>query len=162
MKTKKEKGFLQYVLTLTITLLALGSIVVYTFGSFYSIAMEDAVNIGKNSVSQEAERLNNFLLRGLDVMQVTGLVVNSMMRDGATSEELENFLLQESVDYAAAIDENFTGIYGVFNGVYLDGIGWVPDPDYVPQERPWYITAHEGGGKPMVVSPIWTPRRTAL
>lgn len=153
MKTKKEKGFLQYVLTLTITLLALGSIVVYTFGSFYSIAMEDAVNIGKNSVSQEAERLNNFLLRGLDVMQVTGLVVNSMMRDGATSEELENFLLQESVDYAAAIDENFTGIYGVFNGVYLDGIGWVPDPDYVPQERPWYITAYEGGGKPMVVSP---------
>lgn len=153
MKTKKEKGFLQYVLTLTITLFALGSIVVYTFGSFYSIAMEDAVNIGKNSVSQEAERLNNFLLRGLDVMQVTGLVMDSMMRDGATSEELENFLLQESVDYAAAIDENFTGIYGVFNGVYLDGIGWVPDPDYVPQERPWYITAHEGGGKPMVVSP---------
>ncbi len=153
MKKRREKGFLQYILTLTITLLALGSIVVYTFGSFYSIAMEDAVNIGRNSVSQEAERLNNFLLRGLDVMQVTGLVMDAMMRDGAASEDLERFLLQESKDYAASIDKNFTGIYGVFNGVYLDGIGWTPDEDYVPQERPWYITAYEGGGKPMVVSP---------
>lgn len=153
MKKKKEHSFLQYILTLTITLLALGSIVVYTFGSFYSIAMEDAVTIGKNSVSQEAERLNNFLLRGLDVLQVTGLVVDSMMRDNAAPEEIERFLLQESEDYAVAIDENFTGIYGVFDHVYLDGIGWVPDADYVPQERPWYITAYEGGGKPMVVSP---------
>lgn len=153
MKTKKENSLLQYILTLTVTLLALGGIVAYTFGSLYSVAMEDVVDIGKNSVSQEAERLNNFLLRGLDVLQVTGLVVDSMMREGATSEELERFLLQESVDYAEAIDQNFTGIYGVFDGVYLDGIGWVPDEDYVPQERPWYITAYEGGGKPMVVSP---------
>lgn len=153
MKKKKEHSFLQYALTLTITFLALGSIVVYTFGSFYSVAMEDAVTIGKNSVSQEAERLNNFLLRGLDVLQVTGLVVDSMMRDNASPEEIERFLLQESEDYAVAIDENFTGIYGVFDGVYLDGIGWVPDEDYVPQERPWYITAYEGGGKPVVVSP---------
>lgn len=43
----------------------------YTFASFYSAAMEDAVVIGKHSVSQEAEELNNFLLLGLDVSQVT-------------------------------------------------------------------------------------------
>lgn len=153
MKTKRGKGFLQYILTLTITLLALGSIVIYTFGSFYSLAMEDAVDIGRHSVSQEAEKLNNFLLKGLDVMQVTGLMVDSMMRGNASPEEIETFLLQESVDYAAAIDQNFTGIYGVFNDVYLDGIGWVPDVDYVPRERPWYTMAYAGGGKPVVVSP---------
>lgn len=153
MKSKKEHSRIQYIMTLAGTLFALGIIVYYTFSSFYSVAMEDAISIGKNSVSQEAEELNNFLLRGLDVMQVTGLVVDSMMRDHATSEEIEKFLLQESEDYARTIDENFTGIYGVFDGVYLDGIGWTPDEDYVPQERIWYTTAYEGGGKPMVVSP---------
>ncbi len=153
MKSKKGHNRIQYIFTLVITLFALGVIAFYTFTSFYSVAMEDAVTIGKNSVSQEAEELNNFLLQGLDVLQVTGLVVDSMMRDGADPEEIEKFLLQESEDYARAIDKNFTGIYGVFNGVYLDGIGWVPDDDYVPQERVWYTTALAGGGRPMVVSP---------
>lgn len=153
MRSKEERSRVQYVLTLAATLIALGIIVFYTFASFYSVAMEDAVVIGKHSVSQEAEELNNFLLRGLDVLQVTGLVVDSMMREHATSEEIERFLLQESEDYARSIDKNFTGIYGLFDGVYLDGIGWVPDEDYVPQERVWYTTAYEGGGKPMVVSP---------
>lgn len=153
MKSPKNHNRMQYVLTLIITLFALGGIAFYTFASFYSVAMEDAVTIGKNSVSQEAEELNNFLLQGLDVLQVTGLVVDSMMRDGAGPEEIEKFLLQESEDYARNIDENFTGIYGVFDGVYLDGIGWVPDDDYVPQERVWYTTALAGDGRPMVVSP---------
>ena len=134
MKSKKGHNRIQYIFTLVITLFALGVIAFYTFASFYSVAMEDAVTIGKNSVSQEAEELNNFLLQGLDVLQVTGLVVDSMMRGGADPEEIEKFLLQESEDYARAIDKNFTGIYGVFNGVYLDGIGWVPDDDYVPHE----------------------------
>ncbi len=153
MKSKKGHNRIQYILTLVITLFALGVIAFYTFASFYSVAMEDAVTIGKNSVSQEAEELNNFLLQGLDVLQVTGLVADSMMRDGAGSEEIEKFLLQESEDYARAIDKNFTGIYGVFDGVYLDGIGWVPDADYIPQDRVWYTTALAGGGRPMVVSP---------
>lgn len=153
MKSKKEYRLIQYIMTLAATLIALGIIVYYTFSSFYSVAMEDAVTIGKNSVSQEAEELNNFLMRGLDVMQVTGLVVDSMMREGAAPEEIERFLLQESEDYTREIDKNFTGIYGVFNGVYLDGIGWVPDETYVPQERAWYTAALEGGGKPVVVSP---------
>lgn len=153
MKSKKDRNRIQYILTLVITLIALGGIAFYTFASFYSVAMEDAVTIGKNSVSQEAEELNNFLLQGLDVLQVTGLVVDSMMRDGAGSEEIGKFLLQESEDYARAIDKNFTGIYGVFDGVYLDGIGWVPDADYIPQDRIWYTTALAGGGRPMVVSP---------
>lgn len=153
MKSPQNHNRIQYVLTLMITLFALGGIAFYTFASFYSVAMEDAVTIGKNSVSQEAEELNNFLLQGLDVLQVTGLVADSMMRDGAGPEEIEKFLLQESEDYARNIDENFTGIYGVFDGVYLDGIGWVPDDDYVPQERVWYTTALAGGGRPMVVSP---------
>lgn len=152
-KTKNDHVRIQFALTLGATLIALGVIVVYTFGSFYSIAMEDAITIGQNSVSQEAEKLNNFLLQGMDVLQVTGLVVDSMMRSGAGPEEIERFLVQESSDYSAQIDKNFTGIYGFFEGSYLDGIGWVPDEGYVPQERPWYITAYGGGGKPMVVSP---------
>lgn len=144
---------IQYILTLVITMIALAGIDFYTYGSSYSIARSDAIEIGQQTVSQEAEKLNNFLLRGLDVVQVTGLTIDYMLEVGRSSEEIERFLRLQSDAYAQQIDENFTGIYGVFNGDYLDGIGWVPDDDYVPQERPWYTTALTGGGEPTIVSP---------
>lgn len=150
---RTEKDKLSYLLTLFLTLAALIAIVCYSFGSFYAIAREDAVTIGERGVSEEAEKLNNFLLRGLDVLQVTGLTIDYMLQEGSSLEEIEQYLLRESEAYAACIDENFTGIYGVFRGDYIDGIGWVPEEGYVPEERPWYLAAVEGNGEPVVVSP---------
>ena len=84
---------------------------------------------------------------------MTAITVEYMMQEGASPEALEAFLREESERYMAEIDPNFTGIYGLFQGNYLDGIGWVPDADYVPQEREWYIAAKEAAGRPTVVSP---------
>lgn len=150
---RTEKDKLYYLLTLFLTLAALIAIVCYSFGSFYAIARKDAVTIGERVVSEESEKLNNFLLRGLDVLQVTGLTIDYMLQEGKSPKEIEHYLLCESEAYAAYIDENFTGIYGVFRGDYVDGIGWIPEEGYVPQERPWYTAAIEGEGKPVVVSP---------
>ncbi len=159
MKKRDEKIYgtgrdkLHYLATLLFTLTALIAIVCYSFGSFYSIARQDAVTLGERTVSEESEKLNNFLLRGLDVLQVTGLTIDYMLREGQSSEEIEQYLLSESKAYELHIDMNFTGIYGVFRGDYIDGIGWVPPKNYVPQERPWYLSAVSGDGKPVVVSP---------
>lgn len=149
----KDKFRIHYIITLIVTLLALGSIVFYTFGSFYSIAKKNIVTVGENSVSEAAAKVDSFLLEGMDVMQVTGLVADYMLRLEKPSQEMEQFLQEVSEKYSQNIDENFTGVYGVFHGVYLDGTGWVPDQDYVPQERPWYTGALEGKGKPVIVSP---------
>ena len=71
------------------------------------------------------EKINNFLLTGLDVLQVTGITVDYMMKNGASSEKIEKFLLQQSADYTAQMEQNFTGIYGLFNDEYIDGMGTV-------------------------------------
>ena len=110
-------------LTLVLTLLAMITIVYYSFGSFYSIVKQDLVDIGERTIVEESEKLNNYLMKGMDVLQVTGFVVDYMLQEGASSEEIEEFLLQESERYMQDIDENFTGIYGVFDGVYIDGMG---------------------------------------
>lgn len=143
----------QYILTLVITLLALVLIVGYTFGSFYRITRQDAITLGENAVTREAAQMNNFLLKGTDVMQVTEMTVSYMMKNGATSEEIEAFLKQQSKDYEENISADFTGIYGWFNGEYIDGSGWIPPEDYVPKERPWYTEAQRGNGDLVMVSP---------
>ena len=42
---------------------------------------------------------------------------------------------------------NFMKIYGQIRGEFLDGSGWVPPPDYVPESRPWYGGADRAGGR---------------
>lgn len=143
----------QYIMTLIVTLLALTIIVGYTFGSFYQITKQDAITLGENAVTREAAQMNNFLLKGTDVTQVTKMTVSYMMKNGATGKEIEAFLKQQSKDYKDGISSDFTGIYGWFNGEYIDGSGWIPPADYIPKERPWYTEAQRGNGDLVVVSP---------
>lgn len=143
----------QYIFTVFFTLIALAVMTAYNFFSFYSNSVSNMIAIGKSSLAQETEQLNGYISKGMDVLQVTAITVEYMMQEGASPEELEAFLREESERYMAEIDPNFTGIYGLFQGNYLDGIGWVPDADYVPQEREWYIAAKEAAGRPTVVSP---------
>lgn len=143
----------QYILTIAFTLIALAVIVAYSFLSFYTNAVSNLEAMGVSNLKQETERLRGYLLKGMDVLQVTSITVEYMMQGGAAPEEIEAFLVEESERYKEEIDENFTGIYGLFNGNYLDGIGWVPDEDYVPKEREWYLAAEAAGGKPTLVSP---------
>ncbi|MCL2819468.1 MAG: ATP-binding protein [Oscillospiraceae bacterium] len=43
--------------------------------------------------------------------------------------------------------QEFSGVYGVVRGDFLDGTGWVPPDDYVPQSRPWYVGAAALNGR---------------
>lgn len=148
-----RKENISYITTLLFTLTALTVMVIYNFSSFYSNAVSNMDEMGASSLAQEKEYLEGYLTKGLDVLQVTAITVEYMMQNGASSEEIEAFLVEESERYKDDIDANFTGIYGLFNGDYLDGIGWVPDADYVPREREWYIAAKQAQGRPTVVSP---------
>lgn len=120
----------QYILTIIFTFIALIFIVAYSFLSFYINAVSDLEAMGVSSLKEETERLKGYLIKGMDVLQVTSITVEYMMQHGASAKEIETFLVEESERYKEKIDVNFTGIYGLFNGNYLDGIGWVPDDNY--------------------------------
>lgn len=152
MKTRLQEKK-QYILTIAFTLIALIFIVAYSFLSFYINAVSNLEAMGVSSLKQETERLRGYLVKGMDVLQVTSITVEYMMQQGASAKDIEVFLVEESERYKEEIDINFTGIYGLFDGNYLDGIGWVPDDDYVPKEREWYLKAKAEGGKPTLVSP---------
>lgn len=149
----KNKDAKQYTFTIIIILIALASMVTVNFVSFYRESREELLALGHSNLKQEAEQLKYYLSKGMNVLQVTSISVEYMMKDGATKEEIRDFLIDQSERYIVDVDANFTGIYGLFMDEYIDGIQWVPDDDYVPREREWYIVAKEAAGEPVIVPP---------
>lgn len=152
-RKKMSKDRKQYITTMVCSLLAIELIVGSTFLSFYFIARRDAVKIGESTVAEYSERLNSFLLKSMDILDVTGTNVEYMMEHGAGNEEIVHYLEYQSQDYSDEIEKGFTGIYGVFRGELLDGGGWKPIEGYDYHERPWYLEAMACGGEPTVVAP---------
>ncbi len=150
MKTNEKRLFFT---TIVVTLALLAGFTVYNFVSFYNNAVGNVEAVGENALAYETEQLTSYLNKGMDVLKVTSISVEYMIDEGKSAKDIERFLVAESQRYMEDIDENFTGIYGWVKGEYIDGIGWVPDADYVAKERDWYVAAEKGKGEAVIVSP---------
>lgn len=142
-----------YFETIILTLASIIVLVVYNFTSFYQNAVSNMEALGQSCLSTETEQIEAYLDKGLNTLMVTANNINYMINQGKNSEEIEEYLKSETEYCQEYIDENFTGIYGYILDKYVDGVGWIPDDDYIPQEREWYISAVEAGGSPALVEP---------
>lgn len=143
----------QYILTLVVSFAAIVVLSVCTIMTFYRKSVNDTLALGAETVEQEREHMDSYLSRAMDAVEVTKITVEHMMRDGRSSQDILDFLTSESDYYLEDIDDTFTGIYGLIRGDYLDGIGWQPDADYVPQDRAWYKAAVAAAGEPTLGQP---------
>lgn len=150
MKTNEKRLFFT---TIVVILALLAVFTVYNFISFYDNAVRNIQSVGENALAYETEQLNGYLNKGMDVLKVTSISVEYLMKEGKTAKEIEAFLVEESQRYMSDIDKNFTGIYGWVLGEYIDGIGWTPPAGYVAKERDWYIAAEKAHGNAVIVSP---------
>jgi len=82
--------------------------VAYNYSVFNSNIVQNMEEIGSTNLAKIAEELEAYLNKGMNVVQTTTVSVEYMMANDTSSEE---------------IDDNFTGIYGLFNDDYIDGIG---------------------------------------
>lgn len=142
-----------YTFSLLGIIVALVAMVIYNHTIFSSSIKSNMSDIGYSNVAKASKELEAYLNGGKRVIQTTAVAVEYMMKNSASLEEIQEFLVYESEMYTKNIDKNFTGIYGLFNDTYVDGIGWVPDADYNPKSREWYTTALEANGEPVIVSP---------
>jgi signal transduction histidine kinase/CheY-like chemotaxis protein len=100
---------------------------------------------------------------GMDTIQsqVSASLQNTELIFVNVARSLENMLLRrdtpEILKYLRDSNEYFTGarspmpnfmkIYGFIHGQFLDGSGWIPPVDYIPESRPWYIGAEKVDGR---------------
>lgn len=146
-------GRKHFYITIAVTMAALVFLSTYMMVTFYQNARKDALALGVSTMGQEREQAERYLSRALDIVQITSMEIEYLLRQEADSDVILDFLEYESDYYMHSVDKDFTGVYGWIKGEYLDGIGWTPSADYVPTDRVWYTEAVKADGEPALISP---------
>ena len=69
--------------------------------------------------------------------------LQELIHADADQDSLHSFLYDVRDEYLASDSRmpEFMSAYGLFDNEFLDDSDWVPDADYDPVKRPWYIAA---------------------
>ena len=129
------------------------SVVLVYYRRLYSETVKNITNEGRINAIESSAQIDNKIESNLDVIKHSAYTIDKMILEGDSQEEILEFLTDETVAVAETLITDSNGIYGYINGEYLDGLGWVPDEDYDPTERPWYLEAMAGNGEVVIADP---------
>ncbi len=152
MDVKKRNRF-SFIFTIAITFALMLFDVVYNTMLLYDVSVTEIYEDAKDVVNSTAAELENYLTVAETTLRVVADSVELMSQNGASSDEIYQYLTVQTTLQAEQFDENFTGIYAYIDGTFMDGSGWVPPEGYDPVERDWYKTAIKGSGEITIVSP---------
>lgn len=117
----------------------------YVGNKIHAMKTETLLLQGELNTEEATIEYNRYLLTHMDIVTMVANNVEDFIEAGADSATIQRYLKKETDNIIESLDPITTGLYGLFNGSYLDGLDWVPDADYVPTERPWYKeTVHSG------------------
>lgn len=118
-------------------------------------------NVSYNNVENEttikaynvAESFKDYLNNVTLIVDTASEAIDDMLMQRMPVSEVQLYLERKSQNLASIMSGDTKGIYGYVQGVYVDGDKWVPDDDYVPTERVWYIKAVEADGAKVMIDP---------
>ena len=119
----------------------------------YSSSKETIMISGELQAAKSASSLEKFILEGNDVVREASYGIEKMLKEDRPHKEIVDYIVELTENIQVSIDDRFTGVYGYIDGEYMDGAMWVPEADYVPTERPWYIKGYAAGGQLVLVEP---------
>ena len=153
-----NKSKLNHTLPLIITFVLMVLMVTYTSALFYKISVSNVHEVGNDKITSLSANLGNYLDTTKSVLWVNADSVDYMVKNGASGETIQDFLIVETQKHKSQFDENYTGLYGYIENHYYDGLGWVPPEDYDPTTRDWYqLTTKETG---LVIVPPYIDAQT--
>lgn len=155
---RNEKDSLRsFVITLLMLASALIFLVLYTFFSFYSISRADSISVGSKTVNEVSEKINNFLLKGFNVLSVTCNTVDFMVGNGAPDGTIEKYIRSMTMANLSSESGSFLNIHGIVNGKFVNGLKENVPEHYFSKNDDWFISAVRAGGKPVISSPYIDP-----
>ncbi|MBO4336754.1 MAG: response regulator [Lachnospiraceae bacterium] len=127
--------------------------VIYTSKMVYDVSVSNLYEVGDDKIATVSATLENYLEKTQSTLWVTADTVDNMIRNGDSHSRILNYITEQSANQELEFDENYTGIYGLIDGEYLDGVGWIPEEGYDPKSRDWYTYGLKAKGKVTIVPP---------
>ncbi len=144
---------LHFLFTVVLTLALMLFTLVYNSIALYNSSVVSVYEDGEQSIQTTATKLENYLTVGYTTLRVSAETVDLMVKNGSSTQEIEQYIIDQTTNQAEEFDENFTGLYALIDGQYLDGLSWVPPEGYEPTSRDWYKTAVAANGEVTIVPP---------
>ena len=155
MKTSPTSITVRFAITSFKVFVLAAVFIVCIFYWLYDESKKNILSKWQNDTHEAAQSVSYYMKMPIDAVAFSAVTVNDMLKKDKTHEEVGAYLINQTKIYASVIDENTTGVYGYYKGLYLDGSGWVPPRDYIPKERPWYTAAKEAHGEIALVKPYY-------
>jgi len=152
-KRKISTASLQGIMLTLVVILFFTAVILIYYRMLYSETRERIIRTGEMNALSSAKQIDDYLSTGVDTLRLACYTLDKMIRDGRSTEEILDFLTNQSYAIENITNRDSTGLYAVIGGTYLDGTGWTPEDDYVPMERPWYIDARANIGQVAIVDP---------
>ena len=140
-------------LTLLVTFSLMTFAVIYNSKLFFNTYASGVYSSGQDKTKNISTELDNYLTLAMSTLNVAAETVDYMLATGCSSEEISDYIYDQTQRQFENFDENFTGLYAVVGAEYIDGDGWVPPDDYRPMTRDWYKAGVAGNGSLVIVSP---------
>ncbi|MCL2717527.1 MAG: ATP-binding protein [Lachnospiraceae bacterium] len=94
----------------------------------------------KTTLANISESVRHMIMHGVD-FDIVRDYLNTVTEYMTEDDEMMSYVM------------GAYGVFDVFDGQFHAGNGWIPDDDYVPQDRPWYIAAVEANGGVGITDP---------
>ena len=108
---------------------------------------------GQINAAGTVEAIDLYLSTAKYSLERSAYVEHEMIHSGASDDEIYKYLIDETTILKSSLLPTTTGLYSYVRGKFFDGSEWIPEPDYNPVERPWYIEAMANDGDIVLVDP---------
>ena len=125
------------------------------------VTINDIHVVGEYNKTKSTEIIDDTIAEANDALELVAYKLSMMLENGADNEEIRDELIEETQRYQSVLGDNYLSFYGNFDGQHVSGSGWIPDEDYDPTTRPWYILANESHGELVYTEP-YTDAHTKL
>ena len=125
-KNEENHNRVNLLFTITFTFILMTLAVVYNTRKYYSVAVTGVFEDGENKVKMTSAHLENYLTDAEATLRVTADTIDYMNQNGNSSEDIQQFLHEQTQKEYSRFEKNFTGIYAYVNGIYLDGTAKIP------------------------------------
>ncbi len=121
-------------------------LVSYIYGA--SIVSRQMSDIGRETINATQTFVSSSFEESEIVFSNIATDVEGLLQIEPENDNVLDYLVSTNERYSGEHSPapDFMKVYGYIRGEFLDGSGWIPPEEYVPQTRPWYLVAQQSGG----------------